>query len=208
MADDERTTTDGATAVLGRPSTTLVSSSDAPPAPTNKRGKKKAQKDIDEYEVEFATPFGKVEFEFEPKSTKERKDQEKREKQALDAAKAEDKAHRNAEKLAKKGIVAAASVTEPGRGGGNLLPILLIFALVVGAVALAIWLFARPGDAGPDRVPAEFLNDAPVDPTPQPAGFAAKAQARIRDAVRAGRQASRETQDEQQKKFEDLTGSR
>jgi hypothetical protein len=30
----------------------------------------------------------------------------------------------------------------------------------------------------------------------------------VRDAVRAGKQASRDTQREQQKKFEDLTGTR
>ncbi len=56
-------------------------------------------------------------------------------------------------------------------------------------------------------MPREFRNDdGPAEPEPQ--GFAAKAQQRIRNAVRAGRQASREAQAEQERKFQDLTGKK
>jgi hypothetical protein len=226
MADDERT--DGATATLEKPEAPSPAPDHAgdTPAPadvangkTKAKKKDKKQKDIDEYEVEFETPFGKLEFEFEPRSTKERKDREKREKKEADAAKAAAKASKRAEQHAekqaakrqKKGLAAIAA-PEPKRGGGNLLPILIIFALIATAIAVAIWLFARPGDDDLDQVPQEFLNDAPVEAEARqaaaPQGFVAKAQARVRDAVRAGKQASRETQTEQQKKFEDLTGQR
>ncbi len=211
MADDERTA-NTTTALLEKPPAPSHAPAGAPPA-SAKKGKKKNknEKGIDEYDVEFETPFGKFEFEFEPKSTKDRKDREKRENKAAAAAKAAEKARKQAEKnaakLEKKGLVAAA-MPEPRRGGGNLLPILLIFAVIAGAIAVAIWLFARPGDEDLDQVPQEFLNDAPVEGAPPPQGFVAKARARVRDAVRAGKQASRETQAEQQKKFEDLTGTR
>jgi hypothetical protein len=210
MADEERT---GTTMVLDRPESASLPSADdvAPPEPKPKKSKNKKDRDPDEYEVEFETPFGKLEFEFEPKSTKERKDREKREKQAADAAKAAEKQRKKDEKqaakLEKKGLLGAAEAPAPKRGS-NLLPILIIFAIIAAAVIVAVWLFARPGDADPDRVPEEFLNDAPVEPEPAPQGFVAKAQARVRDAVRAGKQASRDTQREQQKKFEDLTGTR
>ena len=211
MADDERTA-NTTTALLEKPpAPSHAPAGDPPPASAKKGKKNKNEKGVDEYEVEFETPFGKFEFEFEPKSTKDRKDREKREKKAAAAAKAAEKARKQAEKnaakLEKKGLVATA-LPEPRRGGGNLLPILLIFAVIAGAIAVAIWLFARPGDEDLDQVPQEFLNDAPVEAAPPPQGFAAKARARVRDAVRAGKQASRETQAEQQKKFEDLTGTR
>ena len=48
--------------------------------------------------------------------------------------------------------------------------------------------------------------DAPAEPEPQ--GFAASARRRIRSAVTAGRQASREAQVEQERKFQDLTGKK
>jgi hypothetical protein len=208
MADEEVT---GTTMVLDRPEAASLPSADdvAPPRPRQKKNKK--DKDPDEYEIEFETPFGKLEFEFEPKSTKERKDREKREKQAADAAKAAEKQRKKDEKraanLEKKGLIGAVEAPQSKRGG-SILPILIIFAVIAAAVIVAIWLFARPGDEDPDRVPEEFLNDAPVEPAPVPQGFVAKAQARVRDAVRAGKQASRDTQREQQKKFEDLTGTR
>ena len=70
-----------------------------------------------------------------------------------------------------------------------------------------IWLFARPGEDEQDAVPPEFRNeDAPAEPAPL--GFAAKARQRISHAVRAGRQASREAQAEQERKFQDLTGKK
>lgn len=201
MAKDEATTT-GAAGVAER------SAGDAPAGiePSQSRKKRKKSKAEEEfgYDVDFETPFGKIEFAMEPASVKEQKDQERREKAEREAAKAAAKAAKQAEKRLKQGTPEQVVV----RGGGSkLVPILLIFLLVAGAVALAIWLFARPGEEEPDVVPAEFRNDdAPVEPEPQ--GFAAKAQQRIRQAVRLGRQASREAQAEQERKFQDLTGKK
>ena len=193
---------DESTAVLDPPESALEALAAEPRVV--KKGKKRKD-DLEEYGVEFDTPFGKLDFELEPRATKEQKDQEKRDKAAAAAAKAADKERKRAEKLAKRGIVA---VAEPPRKGGNLLPILLIFALIAGAIILAIWLFGRSADDDEDKIPAEFLNDAPEQEPAQPQGFVAKTQQRVREAVRAGKQASRETQREQQKKFEDLTGKR
>jgi hypothetical protein len=80
-----------------------------------------------------------------------------------------------------------------------LVPVLIVMGLILVAVAVAVWLFARPGQE--DEVPAEFRND--LEPAPQ--GFVASARRRVGDAVRAGRRASREVQDEQQRKYEELT---
>ena len=210
MTNDETTISEAATAIADRPA------ADAPKDAVDgassklkdaKKSKGKKQQDDDiEYEYEFATPFGKLEFEFEPTSAKKRKEQEKREKAAEQAAKSEAKAKKQADKqtqeMAKKGqqFVAAA---QPKGGGGKLLPILLIFAIVAGGIALAIWLFARPGDDMTDVVPSEFRNDE-IAPVAEPQGFVEKARARIRDAVRAGRNASRDAQEEQQRKYEDM----
>ena len=197
MAQDEATTT-GAAGVTERLNGAAPAGIE-PSKSGKKRKKSKAEEDFG-YDVDFETPFGKIEFAMEPASVKEQKDQERRRNAEREAA----KAAKQAEKRLKQG--APERVVVRG-GGGKLVPILLIFLLVAGAVALAIWLFARPGEEEPDVVPAEFRNDdAPAEPEPQ--GFAAKAQQRIRQAVRLGRQASREAQAEQERKFQDLTGKK
>lgn len=162
-------------------------------AKDEKKDKKKKGKKGDEdleYEVEFETPFGKLEFEFEPKSRKEKKDKDRK-------AKAEKEAQKRAMQLAKKAEQATA---KGGKGGSNKLMILLIAGLLIGAIVAAYWLFARPGEPDVDAVPPELSNE------PQPQTFTQKARARLRDALRAGRNASREAQDEQHERYENLTG--
>ncbi len=197
MAQDEANTT-GAAGVTERLNGAAPAGIE-PSKSGKKRKKSKAEEDFG-YDVDFETPFGKIEFAMEPASVKEQKDQERRENAEREAA----KAAKQAEKRLRQGKPEQVVV----RGGGSkLVPGLLIFLLVAGAVALAIWLFARPGEEEPDVVPAEFRNDdAPAEPEPQ--GFAARAQQRIRQAVRLGRQASREAQAEQERKFQDLTGKK
>lgn len=195
MAQDESTTND----VAGADRPDDARATIAPP--TKKRKKSQAEDDFG-YDVDFETPFGKIEFALEPSSVKERKDQERREKAEKDRAKA---AAKKAENQMKKGDGQKQIIIR--EGGSKLVPILLIFLLVAGAVALAIWLFARPGEPEQDAIPVEFLNDE-AQPAPAPQGFAAVAQSRIRSAVRAGRQASREAQAEQDRKFQDLTGKK
>jgi hypothetical protein len=197
MADDESGKND-AIAVAERPESVPATSAEK---------KRKKSKDEDEfgYDVDFETPFGKIEFALEPSSVKERKDRERREKAERDAAKAAAKTAKKAEKPLRKRDLEQQIVVRDA--GSKLVPILLIFLLVAGAVALAIWLFARPGEEEQDAVPPEFRNeDAPAEP--EPLGFAAMARQRVRNAVRAGRQASRETQAEQERKFQDLTGKK
>lgn len=207
MAEDATTISESAVAVAGRPQPEVAPAVAEPKTskPEKKRKKSKDEEEL-EYEVEFETPFGKIEFELEPTSSKERKDRERREKAEREAAKAAAKAAKQAEKqLKKRGAVPA---VEHG-GGSKLVPVLIIFLLVATAVALAIWLFARPGEEENDVVPPEFRNDdAPAEPAPEPQGFAARARQRIRQAVRAGRQASREAQAEQERKLQDLTGKK
>ncbi len=198
MAQDESTTND----VAGADRPDDARATIAPP--TKKRKKSQAEDDFG-YDVDFETPFGKIEFALEPSSVKERKDQERREKAEKDRAKAAAKAAKKAEKQLKNGGGQQQIIVR--EGGSKLVPILLIFLLVAGAVALAIWLFARPGEPEQDAIPVEFLNDE-AQPAPAPQGFAAVAQSRIRSAVRAGRQASREAQAEQDRKFQDLTGKK
>lgn len=201
---DETPASGSSTAVLDRPEEeeTPRPQDDAGMADNRQKSKdkKKKRKDEDEYELELETPFGKLEFEFEPKSAKQRKDREKKEKAeraaATNAARAEKKAQ-------KQGFASAAEMAATPRRGSNLLPILLIFGLIVAAAAIAVWLFARPGE-DEDQVPQEFLNEDAV-PVAEPQGFVAKARRRIGHAVRAGRQASREAQREQEAKFQDLT---
>jgi hypothetical protein len=202
MAQDEAGTND-AIAVAERPAPAPAT----PASGASAQKKRKKSKDEEEfgYDVDFETPFGKIEFALEPASVKERKDRERRERAERDAAKAAARAAKKAEKQVKRGD--AEQQLAVSAGGSKLVPVILIFLLVAGVVALAIWLFARPGDEKPDAVPAEFRNDdAAAEPEPQ--GFAAKAQQRIRNAVHAGRQASREAQAEQERRFQDLTGKK
>lgn len=146
-----------------------------------------------EYEVEFATPFGKLEFEFEPIARKKKKDEERR-------AQAEQRAARKAAEAAKK-----LRTTKGGRGLlGNLMIILLVMAVIGALVAVAYWLFAHPGDED-EAIPPEF---AKGEPESAPQGFAAKARKRIGDAVRAGRRASRQAQREQERKYREYAGER
>ena len=151
MAQDEAGTND-AIATIERP----ASASATPASGASAQKKRKKSKDEEEfgYDVDFETPFGKIEFALEPSAVKERKDRERREKADRDAAKAAARAAKKAEKQLKRGN--AEQQIAAGRGGSKLVPILLVFLLVAGAVALAIWLFARPGDEEPDAVPAEF----------------------------------------------------
>ena len=172
--------------------------------PENTRKKSKDEEEFG-YDVDFETPFGKIEFALEPSAAKERKDRERREKAARAASKAAAKAAKKAERRMMKGSAEEQIIARSG--GSKLAPILLIFLIVAGIFVLAIWLFARPGEDEQDAVPPEFRHeDAPAEPAPM--GFAAKAQHRIRQAVRAGRQASREAQAEQERKFQDLTGNK
>ncbi len=206
MAQDEAVTIDPAVAVAERPEPDAVPVAIDPSAKPEKKGKAAKEDDV-EYEVEFETPFGKIEFELEPLETKERRDRARREKADREAAKAAAKAAKKTEQRLRSGkpeqLVASTG------GGSKLVPILLIFLLVAGAVALAIWLFARPGAEDEDAIPLEFRNteeDAAAEP--EPLGFAAKAQHRVRNAIHAGRQASRDAQSEQERRFEDLTGKK
>ena len=180
----------------GRDERALAAAS-ALPAPAEEKRKKGKKKDDDdlEYEVEFATPFGKIEFEFEPTDKKEKKDRERKAKAEKDAARVAAKAAKLAEKQGKR---------EAKTGGGHgWLVAFVIFGIIAAAVVIAIWLFARPGED--DAIPAEYLDPDAV-PEPEPQGFVARTRARVTDAVRSGRSASREAQDEQRRKFEEATG--
>jgi hypothetical protein len=184
MADEEMIPGNGATALAELPL------EGTPPADDGKKKRKKKDDDDLEYEVEFATPFGKLEFEFEPSSKKEKKDRERKAKAERVAA------QRKAAELAKR------AEREASRGGGGrLLLTLVIVGALVAAVIAAYWLFARP-DEDEDAIPPEFANE----PQPAPQGFVARAKSRLGDAVRAGRRASREAQKEQREKFERMTG--
>lgn len=198
MAQDE-----ASTAVAERPQAAVDASEPLTPAAieTGKQRKKKQKDEAPEYEIEFDTPFGKIEFEVEPASSKERRDKQKREKAEREAAKAAAKAAKKAEgKLAKR-------ESSGGGRGRSLLAVLVIFAIIASLVAIAIWLFASPGPKEQDEIPEEYLQPG-VEPAAEPEGFAAKMRTRIRHAVRAGRQASREAQQEQERRFKDLTHGR
>jgi hypothetical protein len=160
-----------------------------------KRKKKSDDEDID-YEVEFATPFGKLEFEFEPLGKKEKKDRERKAKAERDAAK---KSREAAEKAL------AHSYNDSGGGGllGKLLIVLLVLGVIAAVIGIAYWLFARPGEDD-NVIPEEFADE----PARARQGFVAKARGRVSDAIGAGRQASREAQREQREKFEQATGGR
>lgn len=174
--------------------------------PAGKKRKNKKQKDDPiEHEIEFSTPFGRLEFELEPTDAKQKRDERKREKQQADNERARAKAAKKDAKRRDKAGMAVAEVLAPRKSGSTLIPVLIIFGLIIAAIALAVWLFARPGDEAEDAIPDEFRNPEAVPAVAEPQGFAAKAQQRIRQAVRAGKQASREAQAEQEKRFQDLT---
>lgn len=164
-----------------------------------KKAASKEDKDVDEYELEFATPFGKIEFEFEPKEKKAQKDQKRKEKQERQAAVQKAIAHRKSAERAEK--------RASGSGGSRILLTLIVLGAVAAAVGIAYWLFARPGE-DEDTVPPEFRSaegEAERALAEEPQGFAARVRHRVSSAVRAGRQASRETQEETERRFQDMT---
>ncbi len=196
MAEDETTRPEGNVAVAELPEAVALEVD----AKRGKLKKPKKSKDEDpEREIEFSTPFGKLEFEFEPTSSKQKRDARKREKQEADAENA-------AAKALKKRPLAVADASEiAAEGGGSaLVPVLLVLGLIIGGVALAFWLFARPGDDA-DLVPDEYLNPETAPMSAEPQGLVAKVRHRVRHAVRAGKRASREAQSEQERRFQDLT---
>jgi hypothetical protein len=183
------------------PAEAAIAEAPAPGAPPAK-AKHKDDNEL-EYEWELETPFGKLELELEPRSRKEDKERRKREKQERDAAK-------QAGKLAKKAERAARSAAKKGAASGevvvvrrgNLAPVLVVFAIIVTAIAIAYWLFARPGAEEEDQIPPELRTDESLAAAArEPEGIAG----RLRRAIRAGRQASREAQAEQQRRFEEAT---
>jgi hypothetical protein len=180
MTDEEPTLhQNGATATLEPP----------PPAETAKKTRKKGDDDL-EYEVEFATPFGKLEFEFEPVAKKEQKDRERKQKAEREAAK-------RALKAAER---AAASGERRGRGVlGTLAIVLVVLAVIAAIIAIAFWLFGRPERDDAKSEPSGFVEE------PQPAqGLVGRARGRVRDAISAGRRASSDAQREQREKFEHM----
>ena len=194
MADDE-TTSGTATAVLERDEASERDDASRNDASPKKRGKKQAADDSADYELNFETPFGKIEFEVEPADSKAKRDRRKREKAEAAAVLAAAKA---ASKAAKRSKPAR---EKSGGRGGTLLAVLLVFTIIAAAIAVAIWLFARPGPEEQEQVPDEYRNREPEPVAAAPQGIAG----RLRNAVRAGRQASREAQTEQERRFEDLT---
>jgi hypothetical protein len=145
-----------------------------------------------EYEAGFTTPFGRIELELEPRSRKERKDAARRERAAMEATK---RAERAARLAAEKAERAAA---RRGRAGG-LLTVLLVVAVIGAIIAVAWWLFANPGeDEEDERVPPHLREDEAA-PT-RTGGLGA----RLKDALRAGRRASREAQEQERRRFEEL----
>ena len=154
-----------------------------------------------EYEWEFETPFGKIEFEVEPKALFERKEQQRKEKAEREAAR---KARAEERRLQRMGIPAGSEVVIVKRS--NWLPVLTVFVVVVIAISVAYWLFGRPEEYE-DEVPAEFLandqNDvmAAAATAKQPKGIAA----RLKQALREGRHASKAAQDEQMQRYREST---
>jgi uncharacterized protein HemX len=169
------------------------------------RGKKQDVDDEPEHEIEFMTPFGKLELEFEPTTKKEERDRKKREKAEREAAKAEAAAAKRAEQEAedakKRPSSKQVEVVAKSGGAGKLIVILAVLGLIAAAIGVAVWLFARkPEDL--ERVPPEYRA---VELEPEPEGFVPKMRHRLRHALREGQQASREAQMEQQQRYEDLT---
>jgi hypothetical protein len=197
MTEDEATST---VAVAERPEAA------APvevKADKRKKPKKEKEQDDDlEREIEFSTPFGKIELEFEPTSSKQKREERQREKERADGEKSAAKAAKKAARqLEERG---AAAVEATRKGGSVLVPVLIVLGLVIAAVIVAFWLFARPG-AETEQVPEQYRNPElePVAEAPQ--DFVTSARQRIGQAIRAGKQASREAQQEQERRYQDLT---
>ena len=170
-------------------------------------GNKDEDEDAD-HEMQFSTPFGKFELEFEPTSKKERRDRAKRLKREQDAAKKAADLAVQARRKAEQAITRREQAKDKKASGilGKLVLALVIFAVIGGAIAVAYWLFGRgPEELEAETVPPEYravdIEAAPVEPE----GFVPKVRARLRQAVRAGRHASAAAQIEQQARYEDMT---
>ncbi len=164
-------------------------------------GKKKNDNTNIDYEWQFATPFGKVEFDLDPKDLHEEKERRRTEKAERAAAKKAERIAKLAAKEAeKRGIHGPVVIVKRS----NLVPALVIFTIVVAAVGIAIWLFARPGEEDElDAVPPELRNaNALAGEAEQPSSGIF---GRIKRAVREGKQASRDAQNEQQQRYEELS---
>jgi len=148
-----------------------------------------------EREIEFETPFGKFEIEFAPTSKRKKKEEKRKaeaaRKAAEEAKKAQAKLLEKQRKQAQKG----------GSGMGRLLVILLVVGLVVAAIGVAYWLFARK----PEELD-EIPDDLRSEPVAEPQGALDKLCARVRKAIRAGQKASSEAQREQQRRYEEMAG--
>lgn len=158
--------------------------------------------DDNEKELELETPYGKVELEFEPQSSKKEERKKRREERA--AA----RALKRASKKAAAAPEAAADVVQKASGGrgGKILLVLAIIVAVSAFIAVAWWLFARPPDDVFDEVPDEFRGPEDESASEAPQGLAAKANQRFRSAIRAGQRASRDEQLEQEQRVRELTG--
>lgn len=216
MAEDEAT--NGGVAVA-EPEQAMHDAAEAETKP--KRGlfgfgKSKDEADEVEHEIELMTPFGKLELEFEPTSSKQRREQKQKAKEAAEAAKRaakeQAKALKEQAKALEKGTksrtkavkeAATAASKKKGGGKGKIALILLAIALVGGGIAVAYWLFGRKPEEM-ESIPSEYRSDE-YAPATEPEGFVAKTRHRIRHAVRAGQQASREAQIEQQQRYEGMT---
>jgi hypothetical protein len=202
MAEDEATSS---VAVAERPEIASPPAAVEAKAGKNKKSKNNKDRSTDddlEREIEFSTPFGKIELEFEPTSSKQKRDERRRENERADAEKSAAKAAKKAARQLERHGEAAVEATR--KGGGMLLPVLIVLGLIVAAVIVAFWLFARPG-AETEEVPEQYRNPdlEPVAEAPQ--DFVTTARRRIGQAIRAGKQASREAQQEQEHRYQDLT---
>ena len=200
MADEE-ITSDSAVAVIERPEEHAPAAYEAPPRGLSRKERKQQEQDeAPEYALGFDTPFGSLDIEVEPQSNKEKRELRKREQAEAAAAKA---AARAAAKAAKR--AAKHPKPESESRGHGLLIAFVIFAVIAGAIALAFWLFARPGEEEPEVVPEEFRNPEMEPVAAEPQSALSGLQARVRQAIRAGRKASREAQQEQEKRFRQMT---
>jgi hypothetical protein len=174
-----------------------LESTEVAPRKLSRKQRKQQERELD-YEWEFDTPFAKLEFEVEPRDTHEEKERKRREKAERDAAnKAAKLAKQAAKEAEKRGITGPVVIVKRN----NLFTALVIFTIIVAAIGIAFWLFGRP-DEDDDAIPAELRKDAvAAAPDDDDAGIFG----RLKKAVRAGRRASRDAQDEQQRRFEEAT---
>jgi hypothetical protein len=161
------------------------------PAPQPAEPAKETDDEL-EYEIELNTPFGIVELEFEPRARRDRKERARKERAERKAA---EKAAAKARELAER----------EAKGRRSLLLPVLIFLIIAAAVAIAVWLFARPGDDD-DDLPEYLATPLEGDVGAPPKSLIAGARGRGRDAIRQGRKASRDAQREQEQRYREMTG--